>query len=372
MEIEAISVIVPAAGRSSRLGEFKPLRCIGAKTMLEHIISLYRSVGVENICVVVGHRADEVASLCNRMDVSVEINPNYANGMFSSIVKGLSGLSSRCSAFFVHPVDMPLVRRQTVLRLVEFFRMNSCAVCYPKFEERRGHPPLVSAHLLPAIKNWKGDDGLRGFFGEVENQSCDVEVVDRFTTEDIDTPQDLERALSSLKSYEIPSESECRAILKRAHVLPQVDRHCDAVARLAGKIAEALQSAGYDVCREAVIAAARLHDLARGKSAHARQGACMLRDMGFSRIADIVEVHMDFEPISGEALVTDAEVVYLADKCIVGDCFVGIERRFDETLRLRGVDPAARQAILQRKSQACRSQRRVEALLGYSLDRLEA
>lgn len=97
----------------------------------------------------------------------------------------------------------------------------------------------------------------------------------------------------------------------------------------------------------------------------------MLRDMGFSRIADIGEVHMDFEPISGEASVTDAEVVYLADKCIVGNCFVGIEQRFNETMNLHGDDPAARQAILKRKSQACWSQRRVKALPGYFPDRLE-
>ena len=117
---------------------------------------------------------------------------------------------------------------------------------------------------------------------------------------------------------------------------------------------------------ERVVSAARVHDLARGCSHHAAEGARILREMGFSRIADIVEVHMD-HTANKETPITEAEVVFLADKCIHEDRIISMEERFQAKLRKYGADPGACQDILKRWRTVLESQQRVEALMGCSI-----
>jgi molybdenum cofactor cytidylyltransferase len=57
-----IAAILLAAGRSKRMGAFKPLLSFGKQTVIESCIDSLRRGGVaaESIVVVVGHRADEL------------------------------------------------------------------------------------------------------------------------------------------------------------------------------------------------------------------------------------------------------------------------------------------------------------------------
>jgi molybdenum cofactor cytidylyltransferase len=55
-----LSAILLAAGRSRRMGAFKPLLPFGARTVIETCIDNLRAAGVTEIVVVVGHRGAEV------------------------------------------------------------------------------------------------------------------------------------------------------------------------------------------------------------------------------------------------------------------------------------------------------------------------
>ncbi len=145
--------------------------------------------------------------------------------------------------------------------------------------------------------------------------------------------------------------------------------HCLAVAHLAGRMATALNAAGCRLDIERVVAAARVHDLARDGPRHAAKGARILREMGFPRIADIVEVHMDYT-VNKEAPVTEAEVVFLADKWIQEDRKTSMEERFQAKLRQYGGKTGACRNILKRWQNALEAQQRVEALLRCSIHEL--
>jgi len=114
---------------------------------------------------------------------------------------------------------------------------------------------------------------------------------------------------------------------------------------------------------------ARVHDLARGWPHHADEGARILREMGFSRIADIVEVHMDYA-VNKEVPITEAEVVFLADKWIQEDRRISMEERFQAKLRQYGAESGACRDILRRWRNALEAQQRVEALLGCTIHEL--
>jgi molybdenum cofactor cytidylyltransferase len=369
MDIPVLSAIILSAGLSSRLGDFKPLLPLGGEFILERVIALYRSAGIQDIRVVAGYRAGDVMALAGRCGAIPVFNPDFAQGMFSSVISGVSDLSQDCAGFFIHPVDIPLVRRQTLIDLQNAFRHGKAGIYYPTFLETRGHPPLISGIHIKALKTWMGQDGLRGFLNGYEADVLNVAVVDRFILKDIDIPEDYACALGCMDRHDIPSDAECRALMIRQDVSQNIIKHCRAVAHLARHMATALNAAGCRLDIERIVSAARIHDLARGCSHHAAEGARILREMGFPRIADIVEVHMDCM-IKKEAPITEAEVVFLADKCIHEDRIISMEERFQAKLQKYGADFGACQDILKRWRNALESQQRVEALMGCSIHEL--
>lgn len=369
MEKTALSAVILAAGLSSRLGEFKPLLPLGNEPILARVIGLYRAARISDIRVVTGHRTGETAALAEALGVRAVFNPDYLQGMFSSVLAGVSDLKPDCSGFFVHPVDIPLVRSRTLLDLMAAFSWENPGIYYPAFLGRRGHPPLISGNYAAALKSWKGEGGLRAFLEHHEGDARNVPVTDEFILKDIDTPADLDRARGFLDRLDILSEAECRALLMQQAVPPSIADHCRAVADLTERMIDALNAAGCRLNRELAAAAARVHDLARLRPGHAAEGGRILREMGFSRMAEIVAGHMDY-PVDESAPVTEAEVVYLADKWVLSDRCVGMDSRFEAKLRKYGDDPAVRSKILERRENAVSSQRRIESLIGRSISDL--
>ena len=104
-----IAAIVLAAGYSSRMGEFKPLLPIGDTTILERVVTTFREADIRDIRVVIGHRSAELLPLVERLQVRPVLNERYNEGMFSSVIAAVSSLEENIEAFFLLPVDIPLV-----------------------------------------------------------------------------------------------------------------------------------------------------------------------------------------------------------------------------------------------------------------------
>jgi CTP:molybdopterin cytidylyltransferase MocA len=194
MSNATFSAIILAAGFSSRMHGFKPLIRIGGKSFVEHAIALFRTSGIEEIITVVGHRGPELLPVVEAAASRWVMNANYADGMYSSIKAGVKALKHPGNAFFLLPVDMPLVRPATVRQLaVGFERHRAPLVCYPLFQSKRGHPPLIHSHLIDALLRHDGKGGLREFLRCYDNQAISIPVEDPFIRMDADTPTDLLR-----------------------------------------------------------------------------------------------------------------------------------------------------------------------------------
>lgn len=198
MGMPAPIAIVLAAGLSSRIGDFKPLLPLGHKTLLEHVLMLYQSAGISDVRVITGYRADDLTALAQHFGARTIFNPDYSEGMFSSVVAGVSGLSQACAGFFLHPVDIPLVKRGTILALQKALQKHSAGIYHPTFQGTRGHPPLISTVHAKAIQSWHGQGGLRMFLKEHRVDAVDVPVGDPFILKDIDTPEDYAWALACM------------------------------------------------------------------------------------------------------------------------------------------------------------------------------
>ncbi len=197
-----LSAIILAAGFSARMKGFKPLLPIGEKSFIEHAIALFKSAAIGDIVTVVGHGSEKLIPVVNAASSRYVINDNYHEGMFSSIQQGIRALSHHCDAFFLLPVDIPLVQPATVRQLsVAFYKQSFPMVCYPQYQSRRGHPPLVNSKLIDAILSYGGQGGMRELLRGYEDHAVSIPVEDPFIRLDADTRKDLLRIREKYAFY---------------------------------------------------------------------------------------------------------------------------------------------------------------------------
>lgn len=365
---DKVAAIVLAAGFSSRMGEFKPLLPLGETTVLERTVTLFQEVGIRDVRVVTGHRSMEVAPLLTRLGARAIVNPRYGEGMFSSVAAGAATIGPEMDAFFVLPVDVPLVRPATIRALLNSYLLGQGDIIYPCFLGRRGHPPLIAARHAREIAYWHVTGGLREVLSQWESGARDVEVPDEQILCDMDTPDDYRLMQKSVARLGIPTEEECQVLLRNIlRVDEHISRHGHAVAEVAMMLGRELNRAGCRLDIPLVAVACLLHDLAKGEPNHAEAGACLLRGHGFGAAADLVATHMDIH-ITGSDEISAGEVVYLADKLVQGKRRVSLAERFRTAMERHTHEPAILATISGRLKTAQAIQKRLEAVMGRSLE----
>ena len=153
------------------------------------------------------------------------------------------------------------------------------------------------------------------------------------------------------------SSTLCQVLLAAAGTPDRVCAHCRAVAEKADLIARQLAGLGLPLDREALYAAALLHDIARAEPDHAATGACWLTRLGYPEIGALIASHHDLGE-DQEKTISEAAVLYLADKLVEECREVTIDERFLRSLYKCRTE-TARAAHLRRYHQA----KRVEQLI---------
>lgn len=368
--MRGMAAIILSAGTSSRMGDFKPLLPLGGKTVIERAVALFREAGAEDIRVVLGYRAHDVIPVLKPLGVQIVVNDQFTGEMFTSVKAGVGTLGKETSAFFLLPVDMPLVKLDTLVRLAAVYRQLSsdAVIVYPCYQGKRGHPPLISASYIPEILSWLRLDGMKGFLEEKESAAVEVAVADRGVIQDMDTPADYMTIKEGFeKTNALPGEGQCLAILTRHHVPDRIIRHGQTVARLAVGIASKLNEFGYRLDVDLIQAAALLHDIAKGRPNHAAAGAEILAGMDYPRIASIVASHMDFDA-PPESEIEETAVVYLADKMVEGDRILSLASRQQRATSRFSSEPEALAHLEKKFKTAFQLKYRIEDVIGAGVE----
>ena len=127
--------VMLAAGLSSRMGKWKMMMPWGEGTILDSALASALAF-CDRVVLVTGFRGDELAA-CYRDHPGVEVvfNPQYQDGMFSSIQCGVGHI--RASRFFLALGDMPEVTPGVYRRLWANADAGSCII--PAYD--RGSAP---------------------------------------------------------------------------------------------------------------------------------------------------------------------------------------------------------------------------------------
>jgi molybdenum cofactor cytidylyltransferase len=198
--LSQVGALVLAAGASSRMGRPKgalPLNADG-ETVIRRVVRVLLDAGLVRVVVVTGAHPEVARSLAP-LDARVSLvhHPGWAEGQLSSLQCGLDALQhgGPIQGALMTLVDVPLVRTETVRRLVTVWQETGAPIVRPTDGVRHGHPVLFDRRALAALSAADPSQGAKPVIRSFETQLVNVAVEDEGAFFDIDTPDDYARAL---------------------------------------------------------------------------------------------------------------------------------------------------------------------------------
>lgn len=202
-----VTAILLAAGRSTRMGAFKPLLPFGNKTVIEQCVDYLREGGVDTIVVVLGHRANEVREKLAARNLTFALNPDPDSEMGASIAAGIRALPATAKATLIALCDHPGVPATVVSTLVETWQQGA-RLLIPTWQDRGGHPVLVDLAFRSELLELAPSQGLRAFFAAQQDQLRRLAVDSPFVARDMDTWDDYRALHEQVTGEPAPEEPQ--------------------------------------------------------------------------------------------------------------------------------------------------------------------
>jgi len=197
-----VAALVLAAGQSRRMGTLNKLLIgIDGKPMVRHVAEAVQGSQARPIIVVTGHEREKVEAALSGVGVaSFVFNPDYAQGLSTSLKQGLAALPAGTEGAVVCLGDMPKVAASEIDRLIAAFNaLEGRGICVPTRRGKRGNPVLLASRLFPELSSVSGDVGARDVIAAHPELVVEVEMDGDGVLTDIDTPQALARLAGTAK-----------------------------------------------------------------------------------------------------------------------------------------------------------------------------
>lgn len=193
MRAPRIAALVLAAGQSRRMGAAnKLLARVDGVPMVQRAVMNAKAAQAQSVTVVLGHEADEVRALLADEGVTFVENPDYAQGLSTSLRAGLAALPGEWDAVLVLLGDMPRLRPEHINKLIAAFNpLEGRAICVPTYNGKRGNPVLFAREFAIEMATVAGDSGAKHLIGQHEDKVCEVAMADDGVLLDVDTPAAL-------------------------------------------------------------------------------------------------------------------------------------------------------------------------------------
>jgi molybdenum cofactor cytidylyltransferase len=189
-----LASLLLAAGRSSRTGAHHKLQAeFDGVALLKRSASVLQQALGTSPLVVLGYDAQHMATLLPA-DVMSIINPDYTEGLSTSLRTGIAALPRDCDGVLVHLADMPSVSAAHLQQLANaFFKSGGNAVVRATNNGKRGNPVILPRSVFTQVTRLTGDMGARAIIEAYSGQVVDVELGEAASL-DVDTPEALRAA----------------------------------------------------------------------------------------------------------------------------------------------------------------------------------
>jgi molybdenum cofactor cytidylyltransferase len=188
--------IIPAAGRSRRMGRPKPALPIHGKPMLHHVAEPLLAAQLDSVVIVVNEEgrtlAEPLADHCE-----IIINPRPEAEMIESVQLAIRHIAAMRSprdddGLLVCPADAAGISAETVQACMDTFRNDPTRIVIAAYAGKRGHPIIFPYRLAAEVLALAPGEGLnqiaRRRAGDVSELSRDDPAIAR----NVNTPEDYD------------------------------------------------------------------------------------------------------------------------------------------------------------------------------------
>jgi molybdenum cofactor cytidylyltransferase len=199
-----IVAVVPAAGRSERMGRPKLALPLGGDSVLGRVVTALRSGGAERVLVVLAPHVADLAETARKTGADVRPLDAATPDMRATVEAGLDWVERYIvpppEAWFLAPADQPTLSAVVVRGLIEARRREPAySVFVPTFGGRRGHPTLIDWKHVAGMRAHPIGEGLNAYLRRCAAETLAVPVEDAGVLADLDTPEDYERLRRALE-----------------------------------------------------------------------------------------------------------------------------------------------------------------------------
>ncbi len=194
---ESAVIVLLAAGESRRYGGIKQLADIEGQPMVRRAACTALDTGAK-VIVVTGSHADEIAAALADLPLLITYNPAWRDGMGSSLAAGIRHLHDQfplASGALLCLADQPLLGASWLVDLLKRHGRKPGLILATEQAGVAGPPVLFPRDCFADLMRWSGADGAQALLkreaDRLERFPCDTGI-------DIDTPEDLQRALAQL------------------------------------------------------------------------------------------------------------------------------------------------------------------------------
>jgi molybdenum cofactor cytidylyltransferase len=159
MSYPQLSILIPAAGASKRLGRVKQLVRYKSRTLIENAVNIALSIDPRELIVVTGANSGAVEGAIQSDKVSWVHNSNWPSGMGSSIATGAAVVNRGATGVMILLCDQWRLQTADLQQLAEAWRSNpKCIVC-ARVEHQNMPPAIFPISLLDRLQSLDGDTG---------------------------------------------------------------------------------------------------------------------------------------------------------------------------------------------------------------------
>ncbi len=200
----ASALMILAAGASTRLGRPKQLLPFRGRSLLRHAAETALASSCRPVVVVLGALADRLKGELRGLPVTVAINPQWNEGISSSIRAGLKALAPEGAgpnAVLIMLCDQPLISAQFLDRLVAVHQSSGSGIVAAEYEGGAGVPALFSRAYYSELAALSGNRGAKPVIVKHAKHAERIPLPE--AAMDIDRPEDIQR-LGRLAGASLP------------------------------------------------------------------------------------------------------------------------------------------------------------------------
>lgn len=186
---EKISVVILAAGGSSRFGALKQLLEYDGKSLLKRSVETALSLNCHEVIVVHGPKATKCQRELVTYNVENVVNEDWESGMASSIKLGLKNLSPGVQAVLIILCDQPLINHEMLDNLIIAWGKGKNKIVASEYSSTTGVPAIIPDNFYNDIKKLSGDTGAKKILSENKQNVTTISLPE--AEFDIDTEKDF-------------------------------------------------------------------------------------------------------------------------------------------------------------------------------------